>query len=171
MDVTPFVRALRRNAGVLAAIVDDVDDGLARWKPEPDRWSILEVVCHLADEESRDFRTRVDLTLHRPGEAWPAIDPVRWATDERYAERVLQDETRRFLDERRKSVAWLEDLTEPDWSRSYEHPAMGTLRASDLMASWVAHDLIHIRQINRLHRQYLEAVEAPGARLGYAGPW
>lgn len=167
----PLIRHLRRTAAVIAALTDAVDDEQARWRPSPDRWSILDVVCHLTDEESRDFRARIDLTLHRPGESWPGIDPERWVEDEAYSERDLATEVRRFTEERARSLEWVETLDTAEWTRSYEHPSMGRLTAADLLASWVAHDLIHIRQITRLHRQYLESVEVPGTRMEYAGRW
>ncbi len=68
---------LRANAAVIAALVAGVTDEQARWKPDPAQWSILEVMGHLADEEVEDFRTRLDLTLHRPEAEWPRIDPQR----------------------------------------------------------------------------------------------
>lgn len=171
MDIDPVIQRLRENADVFAALVRGVDDAQARWRPAPDRWSILEVVCHLADEESRDFRTRLDLTLHRPGEPWPPIDPEGWVEEERYAERDLAEEIKRFRSGRTHSVEWLRGLDDPDWTLTYEHPTAGTLPASDLLASWLAHDLIHVRQVSRLHRQYLEAALMPGCRVGYAGRW
>lgn len=171
MDTHALIRRLRRTADTVGTLTSDVDDDQARWKPSPDRWSILDVVCHLADEESRDFRTRLDLTLHAPGESWPPIDPESWVTEHDYASRDLATEFRRFADERDRSVSWLHGLDAPQWSRTYEHPRMGTLSAADLLASWVAHDLIHIRQITRLHRQYLEEVTGLGTRVEYAGRW
>lgn len=171
MDTKAIIRRLRHTAGTLDALTADLDDDHARWRPAPDQWSILEVVCHMADEESRDFRTRLDLTLHSPGESWPPIDPGSWVTEHDYASRVLAQEVERFRDERTRSMAWLESLDAPQWSRKYEHPKIGTLSAADLLASWVGHDLIHIRQITRLHRQYLVAAMAPGARVEYAGRW
>lgn len=171
MDTLTVIRRLSHSPGVVDALTRDVTEAQARWKPEPDRWSMVEVVAHLADEESRDFRTRLrHLLEHRDG-PWPPIDPEAWVVDERYAERALVDEVRRFEEERARSVAWLEALVDADWSSSYEHRSEGTLRAADLLASWLAHDLIHIRQLNRLHRRYLESVTMPGARLGYAGRW
>lgn len=171
MELPTIIDRLEANADVFAALTRGVVNAQARWRPAPGRWSILEVVCHLADEESRDFRTRLDLTLHRPGEPWPPIDPEGWVEEERYAHRDLAREIERFRSERTRSVTWLRGLGDPDWSLTYEHPTAGTLRASDLLASWLAHDLIHVRQINRLHRQYLEAVTVPGSTVAYAGRW
>jgi hypothetical protein len=153
--VTSAAIDLEAHARVVTALVDAVAAEQARWKPAPDRWSILEVVNHLADEEAEDFRQRLDLTLHHPGEPWPAIDPERWVTERGYAERDLAESLERFLTERRRSLVWLRGLDAPDWERSWVHPRVGTLRAGDLLASWLDHDLIHIRQITRLHHQWL----------------
>lgn len=171
METESIITGLERNAEVFPALVRGVDARQARWKPAPDAWAILEVVAHLADEESRDFRRRIDYTLNRPGERWPPIDPPRWAVEEGYLERELKGEVERFRSERRRSVAWLRGLVDPDWSREYEHPSLGTLSAGDLLASWLAHDLLHVRQINRLWRALLVEELAPGRRVDYAGDW
>jgi hypothetical protein len=152
--------------------VDAVAPEQARWKPAPEQWSILEVVNHLGDEEAEDFRRRLDLTLHHPGDAWPAIDPEGWPRARGYLDRELVPSLDRFLEERKRSVAWLRGLEQelelPDWERSYEHPRAGKIRAGDLLASCFDHDLIHIRQITRLHHQWLvERVRPYGTE--YAG--
>ncbi len=155
---------------MIAAQVVGVDDHQARWKPDAAQWSILEVMCHLADEEVDDFRTRLDLTLHRPEAEWPRIDPQRWAVERRYNEGSLDEALGRFLDRRGQTVAWLAGLAAPDWSRAHQHPRFGPISAGDLMISWVAHDHIHIRQLNRLHREYLVA-SLPEHSPAYAGKW
>ena len=177
MELTIKDAAVRlgRNAGAFGALVLGVSEEQARWKPEPAQWSVLEVVNHLADEEAEDFRRRLELTLFHPGEAWPGIDPQQWAVARAYNERDLPASLGRFLDERERSIEWLAGLPEDvDLGRSYQHPTAGTLRAGDLLASWVAHDLIHIRQLNRLHYRWLERMAAqatPPRRLDYAGPF
>jgi hypothetical protein len=142
----------------------------ATWKPPSGAWSILEIVCHLGDEEVDDFRTRLRLTLEDPSQDWPKIDPEGWARERRYNERDLGESLERFARERAASVAWLRSLRDVDWSRAATHPRLGSLRAGDLMASWAAHDALHLRQIaKRLHE--LAAADAPGFDAGYAGEW
>jgi hypothetical protein len=170
MDLDVMIGRLRANAEVLAALAAGVGEAQARWRPAPDKWSILEVVNHLADEEVEDFRTRVDLTLHRPGSSWPPIDPQGWVGQRRYDERDLAGSLDRFLSARRDSLAWLGGLEDPDWTLAYEHPKAGPITAGDLLTSWVAHDHIHIRQLNRLHREHLVA-ELSGHSPDYAGEW
>jgi len=49
----------------------EINAELAVWKPAPGKWSILEVVNHLYDEEREDFRQRLELVLKDPALAWP----------------------------------------------------------------------------------------------------
>ena len=170
MQLEVMIARLRANGEVLAALGAGVTDEQARWRPEPSKWSILEVVNHLADEEVEDFRTRLDLTLHRPGAAWPPIDPEGVVAARRYNERGLAESLDRFLSARRDSIAWLAALERPDWALAYDHPKAGRITAGDLLTSWVAHDHIHIRQLNRLHREYL-VTELSGHAPEYAGRW
>jgi DinB superfamily len=170
VDLHSIIDRLRSNAQVFGALVRGVSEEQARWKPSPEEWSVLEVVNHLADEEVEDFRQRLDLTLHRPGEAWPPIDPKAWATDRRYNARDLGDSIDRWEARRARSVQWLEALDAPDWDRACDHPRLGTVSAGDILTSWLAHDLIHMRQLTRLHRQYLLA-RLSDRSADYAGPW
>ena len=170
MPTEAIVERLRANADIISALAAGVDEEQAAWKPEPTQWSILEVVNHLADEEVEDFRTRIDYTLHRPDEQWPPIDPQEWATERLYNDRSLPKSLDRFLSRRAESIAWLDGLDSPDWPLAYEHPRLGRISAGDLLTSWVAHDHIHIRQLNRLHRQFLVASVSEYVP-DYAGPW
>ena len=119
------------------------------WKPSPEDWSILEIVCHLGDEEVDDFRKRVRLTLEQPGEPWPPIDPEAAAVERNYAGQDLAQALKRFLDERQQSLVWLRSLDDPDWDAAYDHPNHGPVPAGEIMASWAAHDVLHLRQISK----------------------
>ena len=170
MRVHDIIERLRANVDVFDALTRGVSEEQSRWKPATDQWSILEVVNHLADEEVEDFRHRLDLTLHRPGEHWPPIAPEEWARERQYNSRELGQSVERLMTRRARSLRWLEGLTQPDWSRLYEHPSAGPLPAGGVLTSWLAHDFIHVRQLNRLHREYL-ASELADYAPDYAGPW
>lgn len=170
MDSAFCIARLESNLDAFRALLSNVNDEQALWKPIPDKWSLLEVINHLADEETEDFRTRLRLLIEDPGQAWPPIDPPRWALERRYVDRELQESLDRFTGARRDSLSWLKDLPSIDWKRARVHPKLGTMTAGDLLHSWLAHDLIHIRQINRLHYEYLSA-HLDGYSLGYAGTW
>ncbi|MGC9468283.1 MAG: hypothetical protein ACP5HS_06815 [Anaerolineae bacterium] len=50
-------------------------------------------------------------------------------------------------------MAWLDSLESPDWDAEAEAP-WGTMRAGDMLASWVVHGQWHIEQLIRLRRDY-----------------
>jgi uncharacterized damage-inducible protein DinB len=158
---------LEQNGARIAALVADVPEAQARWKPDADSWSIQEVLGHLLDEEREDFRVRLDLTLHQPGEPWPPIHPGSWVTERSYNTRDLGQTVAAFLRERALSVAFLRSLEQPDWQTSYEER---TMPAGDLLASWVTHDLLHLRQIVELLYAYARLQQAPYS-ADYAGEW
>ena len=161
MDWRRLANQLEASGRILTDLFSDVGDGEVRWKPSPERWSMLEVLVHLWDEEKDDFRQRLSLTLQDPSQAWPSIDPEGWVRERRYNERDLAEALAGFRQERAASLAWLRSLDKPDWDRAYECPGLGALRSGDLMASWTAHDYIHVRQITSLRIEYLDLGVAP----------
>ena len=168
LDLKAIVARMRVNRHVVTALCADVDAVQAMWRPTPEAWSLLEVICHLRDEECEDFRVRVDLTLHSPAVEWPAIRPTEWGNERGYRARVLPQELNRWLAEREASTAWLLGLQEPDWSASRVAPGGGVMRAGDLLAAWLAHDFLHIRQLAELQHAWLVQQTAP-YECDYAG--
>jgi hypothetical protein len=169
MNLPKLMTSLERFGRTLPVLVADVQPDDARWKPPSGAWSILEIVCHLADEEELDFRHRLRSTLADPRVPWPPIDPEGWAKDRRYNEGVLADAVTRFVTQRSESTAWLRSLQFPDWGTAHQRPS-GVLRAGDLLSAWVAHDYLHLRQIAK--RMYELAARGAGEySIGYAGAW
>ncbi len=169
MDLDLLTTQMANHAGTIHTLMLGISDEQARWKPDADTWSILEVVNHLYDEEREDFRVRVDYILHRPGQPWPPINPKGWVTERLYNQRDLASSLDDFLKERRKSLAWLRELDEPDWQASVTVP-FGQFSAGDILAAWVAHDLLHLRQLVELHWAFLLQAAQP-YKLDYAGEW
>lgn len=169
MDVAWCARALAANAGRIETMVEGVSDEQARWKPDEAAWSVLEVINHLYDEEMEDFRLRIDYTLYRPGEEWPPIDPEGWVTERHYNGRVLESSVWNFLSARERSLEWLRNLPPSDWDREYR-AQFGVIRAGDILASWVVHDLLHLRQLVELQYLYDRERLAPN-EAEYAGDW
>jgi DinB superfamily len=156
---------------VLNACAGAVSATDARWKPAPEHWSILEVCCHMLDEEREDFVVRIASTLRDPAVPWPRLELEGVAERRRYSERDLADTLRAFEERRAANIAWLDsELDAADFSRAYQHPKFGALHAGMLLASWAAHDALHLRQVaKRLHG--LAARDAGPYGVRYAGEW
>jgi hypothetical protein len=168
MDMDYLVTRMGHNAEAIRSLAQGVSEEQARWKPDPDSWSILEVINHLYDEEREDFRAHLDAILHHPERPWAPIAPQRWVVERHYNQRDLAQSVTSFVQERERSIAWLRGLT-PDWQAAIEAP-FGRLTAGDVFASWVAHDLLHVRQLVRLHWAYTLHLVEP-YRVEYAGSW
>ncbi len=172
MNADALVASLIRFPAILRALIAPLDDATLRRRggAEGTSWSILEILCHLADEEVEDFRPRLELTLRDPAADWPKIDPEGAARTRRYQEQDPRHALERFTAARAANVEWLTSLTAVNWLQAVEHPRLGSLRAGDLLASWAAHDLLHLRQITK--RLYESAGAAAGEfDTGYAGAW
>lgn len=169
MNLEHYTDRMAANAKVVESLLRGVSDTQARWQPDDQSWSLLEVINHLYDEEREDFRLRLDYTLHRPGEEWPPIDPQGWVISREYRKRDPRESLSNWLDERARSLEWLASLQDPDWDAAKAAP-WGQMRAGDVLAAWLAHDHLHIRQMNELHYLYHRAHAEPYS-VEYAGEW
>ncbi len=169
MQFDSLYQELKNSTEMIRALSAGVTQEEARFKPNADSWSILEVICHLYDEEREDFREHLDFILHRQNEEWRTIDPEGWVTQRKYNQQGLAEKWAEFFAEREKSLEWLKGLANADWEITYTSP-FGSLKAGDLFASWVAHDNLHIRQLVELRRVRIENITKP-YKIGYAGDW
>jgi len=165
-----LIDRLESMPGVLRSLAGLIGTNDARWRPDPASWSTLEIVCHLVDEEKDDFRARLRSTLEDPTRDWAPIDPEGWVEQRGYAEHHLDERLDRFEYERGVSVVWLRSLESPDWSSERVHPRFGSMKAGDLLASWAAHDALHLRQLSRRVYQLTQRDAGPFG-CGYAGSW
>jgi hypothetical protein len=157
----PLRHRLGRFPSVLAAAAAVPAAADLRWKPDAERWSILEIAAHLLAES----------TLRDPAKAWPPLDLAEVASIRRYNERDPEEVLAAFAEARASNMAWLDSvLASGDWSLARIHPIHGPLAAGMLLASWAAHDALHLRQIaRRLHD--LAVRDAGPYSVHYAGEW
>ena len=170
MNSEKLVASLRRFGQLLPVQVGGVCEDDACWRPPSQNWSILEIVCHLVDEEREDFPLRLRMTLENPEKRWPSINPELSAVDRNYNEMNLASKVREFCELREASIKWLESLPRPQWETVYQHPHLGSLRAGDILAAWAAHDQLHIRQIAKRMYELIRR-DAGEFLVDYAGEW
>lgn len=95
MDNQQIIDALEMNVGVFRHLLAPDMPMDIYWRPAPDKWNLLEVVCHLRDEEVLDFRSRTEHVLEYPEMPMPMFNPADWVIQHKYAERdyieVLMD--------------------------------------------------------------------------------
>jgi hypothetical protein len=166
MEVYKIIHSLDLDLTVFTSLFRSFPREFVNWKPTSDKWNLLEIVNHLYDEEQYDFRARCKKILEQDKE-WDSIDPAGWVKTRQYAEKDFNQSVHNFVDERKRSVEWLEKVKDKDWNTFVVHDKMGNIPAIKMLNLWLAHDILHIRQIIRLQWLYLEKDND----LGYAGDW
>ena len=53
-----IIQKLAKNRALYKILLNNVPEAEFLWKINPEKWCLLEIVCHLFDEEREDFRTR-----------------------------------------------------------------------------------------------------------------
>lgn len=160
---------LLRTKEVFKVLLSDISKDEYLWRPAPDKWCLLEIVCHLYDEERDDFRARVRHVLETPDVPMKPNNPPDWVHEHKYIEQNYTETLNKFMKERDESVKWLRSLKSPKWDNEYQHPKMGPLKAEMFLVNWPAHDYLHIRQITKQKFEYLKYTS--GDSLNYAGDW
>lgn len=169
MEFKTLYQELTQSTEMIRALLAGISQEEAQFKPSRRSWSILEVVCHLYDEEREDFREHLDFILHRRHEEWHPIAPQAWVKLRKYNEQNFKTMQRKFFKEREKSLAWLKGLKNANWNKTHTSK-FGSMKAGDMFSAWVAHDNLHIRQLVELRRARLEKLTKP-YKVRYAGEW
>lgn len=169
MEFRTLYRELENSTEMIRALLLGITQEEAQVKPNPESWSILEVVCHLYDEEREDFREHLDFILHRQNDEWHVIDPQSWVRERKYNEQYLDEIKEKLFAERAKSLEWLNGLADSNWNITYTSQ-YGSMSAGEMFSCWVAHDNLHIRQLVELRRQKIENITQP-YNIEYAGDW
>ncbi|QQS10250.1 MAG: DinB family protein [Phycisphaerales bacterium] len=152
-DPGAMVERMSRFPLVVRSCVEGSSRADLRRRSPRGAWSVGEILCHLVDEEVEDFGPRLRSTLEDPTRPWPRTDPEGLAIERKYAEQDPLLALARFEQAREGSIAWLREVlatTPPDdprWRHAYHHPSGRVIRAGDLLTSWGAHDMLHLRQI------------------------
>jgi hypothetical protein len=170
MNLDYCLAQLTSNAAAIEQLVAGLDSESAHWKPSAQDWSVVEVMCHLADEEREDFRSRLQFIMSGASGDPPSNDSDKKVKESRYNERDLASSLADYLNERQQSLVWLRGLTNIPFDKKTTWSWGRTINAGDMLVSWVAHDVLHIRQLTELKWGYQMQQFSP-YDPGYAGDW
>lgn len=169
MKFETLYQELKNSTEMIRALLAGISQADAQVKPTPETWSILEVTCHLHDEEREDFRARLQNILRGQNEEFQVINPQGWVTERKYNEQNFDEMQRSFFAERAKSLEWLQGLADADWNITHTDQ-YGSVTAGEMLSAWIAHDNLHIRQLVELRRARIEKITQPYL-IEYAGEW
>lgn len=147
----PYQLSLRHIPAVLRRIVDRIPPSKYDQKLAEDRFTLREMVAHLADSEPM-FLRRMREAVERNEPTFERVDVMARARQERFAERDLYAELDAFALRRAETVEFLEGLSEAQLARRLTQ-SFGTTSIEAFVALLSGHDVYHLEQASA----YLDA--------------
>ena len=157
------VTILSKTPKLLHLLLEGLDEEWLKSNEGPDTWSPFDILGHLIHGENTDWIPRARIILSdRKDKTFEPFD--RFAQFEISKDKTILELLDRFEDLRQANIEKLKswDLTEEQLRLIGLHPELGEVTLKQLLATWMVHDLTHIRQIvSVMAKQQTENV----------GPW
>lgn len=152
-----LIAALSGTPEVVERLLLDLHADDPRWdlRPDPARFSLREIVAHLADWEPIHL-ARLGRMLTEENPILPDIDEGKMAVDNDYAHSDPHGSLEWLRGGRQKLMKDFEALSSDQWIRSAMRETVGPLTVEEFAAFIAAHDGYHTRQI----AQWLTAADA-----------
>jgi DinB superfamily len=120
-----------------------------RKRPEAGKWSIAEIVAHLADTELV-VGYRIRLILGAPGTPIQAFDQDVWLVALHYDKRDVRKSFEQFRVLREANLALLRTITPEQWNQYGAHAERGPETIETIVRMNAGHDVNHLKQIERI---------------------
>jgi len=135
--------------GKLLRLIGGVSEETLRRKPSADKWSVVEILAHLAEDElTSSWRYRQ--MIEHSGLALMGFDQDKWATLGDYGSWNAREALEMFRLLREANLRMLNRLTPKEWESEGHHAERGRITVCALARHMAAHDVNHILQIERL---------------------
>jgi hypothetical protein len=141
-------KALIGTPVVVSALLGDRDDSDPIWdkRPDPERFTLREILGHLADWEPI-WQDRISKTLRGDQPFLPSIDEGQLAIEHNYAGSSPTATLRRFSEGRQALVDFLGAIADDKWDLTCDREFVGVLTVQQLAFFALAHDGYHVRQV------------------------
>jgi hypothetical protein len=133
----------------LGRLIEGVPTAKLRKRPAPGKWSVAEILAHLADSEIvRGWRMRQ--ILGAPGIQLQAFDQDAWAAAGHYEKRNPRKSLELFRTLREANLALLKSLTPEQWKHHGMHAERGVESIEHITRMMAGHDVNHTGQVERI---------------------
>jgi hypothetical protein len=133
----------------LERLVKGVPVSKLRKRPAPDKWSVAEIVAHLADTEIVGS-WRIRSILGAPGTPIQAFDQDVWVVAGHYAKREPRKCIEQFRVVREANLALFKSLSPEQRKHHGMHSERGQETVEHIVRLFAGHDLNHLQQIERI---------------------
>jgi hypothetical protein len=149
VDGQDAIQVQRKTADKLKKLSHGLSPKQLRWRPEPGKWSITEIIAHLADVEVvASWRLRS--VIGENGITIQPFDQDAWASVFNYAGRDVKRSLETFRVLRENNLAMLKEIPRATWDNYGNHLERGKETIAHLTRMFAGHDGNHIQQIERI---------------------
>jgi len=146
------LKVQRETAAKLKKLTAGLTPKQRRWKQESEKWSIAEILAHLADVEiAASWRMR--LIIGASGTTTQPFDQDVWASIFQYNQRDAKQSLEVFRVLRENNLAMLKALPRESWDSYGMHLERGKETIAHLARMFAGHDTNHMLQIERIVSQ------------------
>lgn len=138
---------IRATAGRLENAIQRHDEATLNRAPAPGKWSVREILCHLADAEVV-FAFRLRQALAEDHHVIQPFDQDRWAAT--YKSYDAPAAAAVFSAVRGWNLAFLSGLKPDALAKPLNHPERGDMTIQTVIETMAGHDLNHLRQIGAI---------------------
>jgi hypothetical protein len=131
---------------MLVEALQQLPDEMWQFKPAPDRWSVHELIVHIADSEANSY-VRCRRFIAEPGQTVLGYDENQWATALDYHSQSTDEALELFKWLRLKSYRLIKSQPESVWTNTVEHTENGTMTMDDWLDVYTRHIPDHIAQM------------------------
>lgn len=149
MEGKDAVAVQRETAAKLAKLVDGASREQLGRRPSADKWSISEVLAHLAEAEVSCFWRYRQMIEHNGSSIIP-FDQDLWYKLGDYASRDPHDSLQLFRLMRDANLRMFDRLSAAQWHLGGIHTERGPMTVGELAQQMAGHDINHIAQIEKL---------------------
>ncbi|MGA8271982.1 MAG: DinB family protein [Candidatus Sulfotelmatobacter sp.] len=133
----------------LERLIKGVPTSKLRKRPAPGKWSVNEILAHLAETEIvGGFRMR--LILGAPGTPIVAFDQDAWVISGHYEKRDPRKSLEQFRVLREANLALLKSLTPEQWKHYGMHSERGQESIEHIARMFAGHDINHLQQVEKI---------------------
>ncbi|KQL54430.1 hypothetical protein AN964_13615 [Heyndrickxia shackletonii] len=162
------IEILERTPQTLECFLSGLSEGWLKCNEGKDTWNVREVVEHLIEAETNNWIPRLEWILQvGENQVFPPFDRFSHLNEKK--EQALDQILMEFKSIRTQNLSTLKTIINPEmhFDLTGVHPEFGQVKLSELLSTWVVHDLTHIAQIVRIMAErYREDVGPWNAYLG-----
>lgn len=152
-ELTTHLDAAEKSPQRIAAAVSGLTDKVLRYKPASGKWSILEILGHLADIEIL-YAYRIRQMLADTNPVIAPVDQDAWTRNLDYLQIAAPEFVALYGLNRHRTVQLLRRLGAPNLEKSAHHPELKrNVTVAEYVAMMSKHGPNHLEQIERLKKE------------------